>query len=355
MRRRHRQVILLVLILLLGVAVQAGNRPTRTLTIKIVADQHFASQEVWERKASRLIEDAAEDIRELLEVDLEIVGYEVWNHRDEDDPYFLASQLVRDVSRDGADALIAFTYVPCPPDDAGAHIDGVTLPFRGMIIRNYWPACPRNDIIPYAIIHEMIHFFGGVHAGHGHLMSPVLRGEVMLDLDPLNRRIVRLTRDIDFGTGFESLDRQSLETLAGLYLYAIDNGNRDMAVLFDLGEIYAVLGQYGSAILIYEKLLEIDSTLSRTWMALADVYLRSHYPDSALMLLEESLDHAEDIGRVLYRMARLYFERGDYDTAYDYAARAAWQGIEVDTVFRRLLEEHRKMAEPRPRTLPRKK
>ncbi len=352
---RHSAAPLIILLLSFSLAVHAGERPARTLKIKIVADQHFASQEVWERRALRQIEDITEEIRGLMEVDLKIIAYEEWNHGDEDDLYALASRLVLDVSPDSADALIGFTFIPCPPEGSGTHTDGVTIPFRGMMIRNYYPACDRNRITPYAIIHEMIHLFGGVHIGPGHLMSAVLEGEVMLDLDPLNRRIVQLTRDIDFEVGYESLDPHTLETIADLYLQAIENGNRDILLLYNLGEIYTLLGQYDSGKLIYGTLLKIDSTSTRSWLGLADNYIQGTDTASAISILERSLDHDVDSGSIWHRMARIYYDLGDYEQAYDYATRAAWQGFAIDSIFRRRLEEIRNATDRQQRRLPDRK
>ena len=317
-----------------------SQKPDRVVAVKIVADRKFASQEVWQRKAARQITDIAGEVRGLMGVDLKIVGYAQWPGDDTGDLYNLASNMIDGVPTGDADVLIGFTYGPCPDSGGGIHTDGMTIPFRGLVVRNYYPQCNRNDFIPYALIHELVHLFGGVHAGRGTLMSPVLSGSILLELDPINRAIVGLTRDIDFTRGYASLDQNSLNKLAELYRRATAQSGGDLTVLGDLAGVYRASGRYCDAIEIYRGILSTDSAATRTWLHIADCYFDENRSDSAFETLDAALRFTADSGRVYYRMARFYAGLGEYGQAYSYAAKAAWRGTAVDSALLEEIKSH---------------
>jgi len=320
--------------------VQGKKKPIRVVSVKVVADRIFASQEVWHRKAARQIEDVSEEIRGLLGVDLKIIGYAEWRHEGGDNIYDVADRMMGDIPTDQADILIGFTYGPCPEKAGNAHTDGVAIPFRGLVMRNYYEPCDHNEFLPYALIHEFVHLFGGVHVGQGTLMSPVFSGNIFLELDPINRAIVNLTRDIDFKRGYESLDKPSLEKLVKLYRQAIDESGGDLAVLTDLADVYRTLGRFDTALDIYRGILGFDSTGVHTWLNIAQCYFGENRTDSALDILEEALEHTADSGQVYYRIARFKFTLGAYEQAYKFAAQAAWRGVSIDSSFLAEIKRH---------------
>jgi tetratricopeptide (TPR) repeat protein len=321
-------------------SVQAGDKPIRVVTSKIVADRDFASQEVWQRKARRQIDDIAEEIRGLLGVELKVVGYAEWRGNGGDNLYEFASNMIDDIPTGDADILVGFTYGPCPKQAGGVHTDGVAMLFRGLVIGNYYAPCDRNEFIPYALIHEMVHLFGGVHVGQGTLMSPVFSGNIYLGLDPINRTIIRLTRTVDFRKGYASLDSSSLEKLVELYKMAIAKSGGDLTVLTDLGDVYRALGRYETALNIYRGILGIDSTRVRPWLDIAQCYFDENRVDTAFAILDTALAITADSGRVYYRMARFHFTVGEYEQAYRDASRAAWRGIAVDSGLMLEIRKH---------------
>jgi tetratricopeptide (TPR) repeat protein len=316
---RHALTTALVLTaLLIGNAdsARSSEKPMRVVTVKIVADRNFASQEVWKRKAARQIDDIAGEIRDLLGVNLKVIGYAEWRGNGADSLYHVAVNMVDDIPAGDADILIGFTYGPCPNGAKTVYTDGVTIPFRGLVVRNYYAPCDRNTFTPYALIHEMVHLFGGVHVGQGTLMSPVYTGDIYLRLDPINRAIIGLTRDIDFRSGYASLGRPSLEKLTELYKKAIAMSGGDMTVLTDLADVYRALGHYDTALDIYRGILHIDSAATPAWLNMAECYFAEN------------------------RRAKFYFKLGEYDRAHRYAAQAAWHGIAVDSGFIKKIKEH---------------
>lgn len=332
-------------------SARCTEKPNRVVTIKIVADRNFASQEVWKRKARRQIDDIAGEIRGLLGVDLKVVGYAEWRGKAGDNLFDFAANMVDDVPAGKADILVGFTYGPCPEPAGNVHTDGVTIPFRGLVIGNYYAPCDRSEFIPFALIHEMVHLFGGVHVGQGTLMSPVFSGNIYLKLDPINRAIIRLTRTIDFRRGYASLDRSSLEKLVELYRQAIAESGGDMTVLTNLGDVYRALGRSGTALDIYRGVLGFDSTRIRSWLNIAQCYFDDNKADSAFAILDTALEITADSGQVYYRMARFHFDLGEYDRAYRYASQAAWRGVAVDSGFIADIRKHYVPGEETPQKL----
>jgi hypothetical protein len=334
-------IFLLAAMLVGGVnSALCSQKPMPIVTVKIVADKKFASQEVWQRKAALQLMDIADDVKNLLGVELKIVGFAEYRRGSFDDLYDLASGMADNIRTDDADVLAGFTYGPCPKAAHDVHTDGLAIPFRCLVIRNYYAPCDRSEFIPYALIHELVHLFGGVHVGQGTLMSPVLTGNIYLGLDPINRAIVSLTRDVDFKRGYASLDQGSLEKLAELYRQAIAASGGDETVLTDLAEVYRALGRYTTALEIYRGILKIDSSNTRTWLNMADCYFDDMHADSAFALLETALEFVNDSGQVYYQMARLYYEAGEFDRAYNCAAKAAWRGMAVDSAFLDEIKNH---------------
>jgi len=322
---------ILVISLVFADTAMSTEKPRRILKVKLAADQYYAKLSVWDRKAGRLLLDMAEDITKLLDVDLQIVGFETWEHEDDSDLYRLTSKMLKEIDPGEADAIIGFTYSPCPGDSVSGHIDGLTIPYRGMIIRTYDPRCRRSYFLPYVLVHEMIHLFGGVHVYDGSLMSPVFNDTIALYLDPLNEDIVRWTADIDFKTKYQSLGTNALEKLAADYREAVVAGNRESATLDELGAIYIALGDYHRADEALDYALAHDSSFTGAWLRLSECRRMTVSSDSAIAFLETGTGWADDKGAIYARLAQLYFESGFTEAAKQCADSALNNGTSVDS------------------------
>jgi tetratricopeptide (TPR) repeat protein len=320
----------LILILAAVYPVSAKDKPVRTIKVKLVADEAYARQSEWPRKAAAQLMDVADEAHRLLEVNFEIVEYETWKHKPENNLYRLTSRMISDVPLNDADVLIGFTFGRCPEGEIRTHTDGVTVPFRGMIVRVYPARCPGSLATPYVIIHEMVHLLGGLHVGDGSLMSPVFRDTVDLHLDRLNRQIVNQTRDIDFHRGYASLNSAALGHLARLYYQAIKAGNREAVAFSELGAVYLALGENAAAEKVLDAALTQDSAFTRVWINLARC---RPSPDQAIATLTAALDHADDPGAIYARLAQLYFDNGDKEAAHRHAALASKHGAPVDSTL----------------------
>jgi hypothetical protein len=317
----------------LSSSVTGKDKPPRTLKVKIVADQDFAHQTSWERKAARRIDDIAEEVVGLLQVKIEIVDYELWEHADEPDLYRLTSQMIDEVDPGEAEMLIGFTYVPCPDEVQRRHTDGVTIPYRGMIINIYQDRCWRNTFIPYVMIHEMVHAFGGVHVREKSLMTPVFADTVNLTVDRLNQNILRHTRDIDFREGYRSLSCESLEKLSAYYQLAMTRENISSVSRLELGKMFMAMDDYTSAISALRPIVDNDSTYTDAWILLSICHTELGRPDRAIEQLNGVLAKADRPGLVHYRLMELYLVTGDSANARQEAAQARKHGIAVDSVL----------------------
>lgn len=337
--------VMVLLLMNLPEGASASKKPLRTVRVTVVADQHFSHQTAWERKAERYLADIAQEVGDLLNIKLEVVGYEVWTHEKETDPYRLTERMVREVGAAESDVVIGFTLIPC--DSATAlHVDGISIPFRGMLIRKYYARCHRDAFLPYVMIHEMVHLLGGIHTYDRSLMSPVFADTIALTLDPLNRRIVGLTHEIDFAAGYSSLPPRKLDRLADLYRQAMAWGNREALTLRELGRVYRARGRCADAIPLFTRALRTDSSATAIWELLADCHALTGRPKRAISLLEAALARVDDAGPVYHMLAHLYLGQGDFRRAAACAARAEKYGETFDAAFRDKLTQGQNREKP---------
>ena len=323
-----------------AVPVEAKKKPPRVVKVKIVADQDFARQSAWQRKAAYMLQDIGGETASALDVTFRIIGYERWRHDPEKDLFRLTARMVKEVPCDSADALIGFTLAPCP-DSAAGQFAGVSITFKGMIIQTYQGRCAGNQMVPYCLLHETVHLMGGVHVPDGSLMSPLFRDTISVTLDQLNSRILQLTRDVDFKRGYESLPAEKLEELAGLYGQATA-GNDVTTILVTLGTIFRLLAQPEAAMVILREVIRQDSSFTDAWLELGRCYMQSGRHDSALTLYDSACGHADDPGAVYLELARLYLGRGDKENARRCAGLAEKQGTRIDSALAEQLESDSK-------------
>lgn len=312
---------------------RAVDQGIRTIHAVVVADQNFARQTNWERKAREVIEPADGNLTAILGIRLEIVEYRLWRHADEPDLFRLAGMMVDSVPRDGADLLLGFTLSPRPVG-ATARTDGVTVPLTGTMIRLYQGTSDQNMFAPYVLLHELGHFLGGVHVKSPTLMSPVYARLISTKLDPLNEQIIRIVRGIDFARGYASLAAAQMETLAGLYEQAVNAGNHETVTLNELTGMYVAAGDFTKAVDACRRMAAFDPQSGEVWDKVGDVYARAGLADSAVVLLEKALGQVDDQGPMYRRLAVLYFQRGDLGAARRSAAQAGRRGFPVDSVLR---------------------
>lgn len=325
-------MVLLACLCLFGEAPGKG-KPRRTIKVKLVGDQYFSSYEAWQRKAARMLLDIAEEVTQNLQLDFQIVGYAEWRHEPESDLYRLTSQMISEVERDSADVLIGFTYSSCPDKNIRAHTDGVTIPYRGMMISTYPARCPRNSYVPYVMIHEMVHLMGGVHVRDRSLMTPVFTDTVSLTIDPLNKNILRYTHDIDFRRGYGSLPGSYLKKLAQYYQVAMMEQNNDPLTRLELGKMYLAMDDYTNAISALRSVADNDSTYTAAWINLSVCHDKLGRPDRAIEQLKSVITLADQPGLIHQRLMELYLASGDSVKAGQEAMRAQKQGIAIDSVL----------------------
>lgn len=315
-----------------AIAVDQGMRTIRAI---VVADQNFARQTSWERKAREVIESADSNFTAILGVRLEIVEYRLWHHPEESDLFRLTTMMVDSLSRDSADVLIGFTLSARPPKTVTVRTDGVTVPLTGTMIRMYQGTSDQNMFAPYVLLHEVGHLLGGIHVGGRTLMSPIYARVVSTSLDPLNEHIIRITRGIDFARGYVSLSPAQLETLSGLYEQAINGGNHETITIKELADMYVALDDYVRAADACRRMAAYDPRSGAVWDKLGEIYASNGRADSAVGLLEGAVGKVDDQGLVFRRLAALYSQLGDSAAANRNAALAMKFGFPVDSTLRK--------------------
>lgn len=326
--------LLIVPILIFGLslsALHASQRPLRTVWVKIVADQKYSRQASWEKKAAGELAEIAEPLADVLGIRLEIVGYDWWFNRGGKDFNEVATRMINEVEPGNADVIIGFTLEPSSLHKPGElRTDGMTVAFCGMMIKTYSGGIEENFYLPLVLIHEMVHLFGGVHVNDGSLMSPRFEKKMNLALDPLNTKIVRINRDIDFKENYRSLPEAKLIQLSKLYEKAISKGNLEIPTFLELATMYTLLEEHEKAIKLYRRIVEREPSDTHSWLMMGDCYHRLEKPLLTIEVFEEALDHAERKDLLYGKLAVLYFNEGLYHNSFKSAGMARDNGAYID-------------------------
>lgn len=325
-----------------SLSAAATNRPLRTVWVKVVADQSFAAQPDWEKRAREALDITADNLADVLGVKLEILSYDYWSHQDNIAMDSLTSIMISEVDPGQADILIGFTLLPGEMFLAQTSVEGVTIPYRGMIIKMYRDSPQHQMILPFIIVHEMTHVFGGVHVEGGGLMTPRFKRQVAMELDNINRGIIRLTREIDFSEGHQGLKEKDRRRLAELYELALERGNRETPVLLELGRLYYDLGENIRAAEMFKTVARQEPQLIYSWIMWGECHYRDGQPEITIQIFEEALGNASEKDILYGKLAGLYYNQGDYEKSYFYARKAREYGAEIDADLWRALEHHLK-------------
>ncbi|MCP4569760.1 MAG: tetratricopeptide repeat protein [FCB group bacterium] len=341
-RRLNPVIPFLLIFIFMASVVSGSSRPLRTIWVKVVADQHFGRQNSWEKKANQQLDKVSELLAEHLGVRLEIISYEKWYHENEKDMKRLAAQMIEEVELDQADILIGFTLRSGSKKMKSLRNDGVTLAYQGMLLKMYQGAPDHNAFLPIIILHEMVHMFGGVHIESGSLMSTQMEGDIKLKLDPLNRRILDLTREIDFKKGYSSLRADDIVRLAHLYERAISTGNNEIPTYLELGSMYMTLGQFEQAIEPFQQVIEINQSMEYAWLSWGDCYYKLDDSETAIDIFNKALNSVEEKGQFYHRLSVLHYNRGEYNKSYQCALDADRHGFPVKSDLWARLQEIKK-------------
>lgn len=341
MLRKFILLSVVTLILVIGVTqfAAADRRPLRTIRVKLVGDESFARQADWKEKINGHLDAVADDLKRLLGIKLEVTGYEVWSHGKQKNLYRLASSLVETVSKDGADAVIGFTLDRRYRVKNVTETGGLTIPFKGMLIRVYVGDNIHNQFVPFVIVHEMVHLMGGVHIDDGRLMSPTFRDTIKPELDEINKRITRLTHQIDFESKYSSLNRSQLQRLSSLYESAIRHGNHEIATYLELGDIYIATGSHDDAIKQFWKAVQIAPDMLYAWLQIGACHDKKGEINKKIKAYEQAVKQVREKDILYGELAALHFNAGNYRKS-DFNARMARQyGAKIDPRMLEMIKE----------------
>lgn len=319
--------------------VWGNNPPLRSLKVKIVADQDLASRRGWRNIIEKEIEKAAGPLAEVLRIEIDVVAYETWYRDTKQNLINSTWRMIEEVDRGQADAVVGFCLLPEASGREVLRTDGMTLAYRGMLLKLYDGHPDNNRWLTYVLVHEMIHLFGGVHVDDGGIMSPQFSHDVDLKLDPLNQEIISISRNINLKTGYTSLDHGQLVHLAELYHRAVKQGNQEIPTFLELGAICRLLGETDQARMAYRRIIEVDPSLVYPWVQLGYCFLEESRPEMTIAVLEEALESAAEKDLLYSKLAALYYNQGEYEKSYDNAVMARYHGATVDQSLWDALEQ----------------
>jgi len=178
----------LLLMLSCNSAVLFKDPPSkRVFTVKVVADPSFANHTAWKDNVTNLITNASRVYKSWFEVTFVIDTMVVWDISKEPcyHEMFEYDCLMKSVPKDGADIVLCFFK---EDDRYKFHIAGYSFYEYGYIRVTqgaWWYNKGGYEIAFVTLVHELGHFFGGIHVRHDprsetrYVLSPQLSEDLV--------------------------------------------------------------------------------------------------------------------------------------------------------------------------------
>lgn len=315
---------------------------SRSVTIKAVADEEFRADPGWRDRIRGLLARASADFESLFGIHFEILGLEPWiSDNGLKGLDAMALRLDAHVPRPNSDILIAFSAQRNP----GERYIGYSLFREGVIILLDEEEPPALDT---SLRHELAHLFGAVHVDDpDSLMDILARGA---SFDPINARIIRLSRDRTFRNSGFPIPRAHLRELSGIYRDVLTSGVRriasrqserdrepsanarpraareprfwEEAFLFNLDDIHNLLAQihlefreYGPALEECRLALDVNPHNPQIRALIGVIHRRQGRIEEAASLYQELLADFPGDPRLHFNLGIANKQRGDYDAA----------------------------------------
>lgn len=328
-RRNVANVCVLIFMLLFGLLGNwVGNAEAaqvREMRVRVAVSPSYQTTPEWKEKFKQRLAYASSIFEREVGIKFTPVKFDSWNPADESDINTLFEDLRSNISLDGNIDLViglasAKNILPNQMNDS--HIIGRARPFSGYLVLRH-PLDPLFKIQEETVlIHELGHLFGAIHTFEPNtIMSAVIEKQIPTKFDPLNRDLVKLTRDIDFRKGQEALDERMIQFLLNSYQKLAGTG-QPFEFYYALGHLHLKTGDFQNAHQALKKALELEPNSAQIHYDLGVLSNKIGLQDDAISYLTRAsslYQHPSESyykGSALYMIGNAYYAKGNYGSAY---------------------------------------
>ncbi len=299
---------LLLFICVLGRTIAAApkDRPTRTITIKIAADQYLATGISWKKDIKKLLGNCSEIFKDNFGIEFRIAAWESWRpEKDLDSLQAFLDDLKRKVPSGDADVVLGL-LAPYYENDTPA---GIADYFSGCVllkVANPWAMAP-------VAVHELGHIFGAVDLEeNGSVMNP---GNPGLEFDSFSARIITLNRDRCFHTGTFPFPPDLTNDVIAAFQERASLRRCEPELHLFLAYLYIEAADYASASTECQKVLETNPESADVQVLLANLKLALGDVDAAITTYEKILARQPNLPTVHFNLGVAWLKRGNQEEA----------------------------------------
>lgn len=120
----------------------------------------------------------------------------------------------------------------------------------------------------------------------------------------------------DLKQGIEYYKNKSYKKAKEIFLEIIKNDTKNYTAYYYLGVTSMILGDNDNAVLALQRAIEVQPERVEPYIELAEIYLNTEHYDLAEKYCSYAMQNdKKENDRYYYIRARIYYEKGDYNTA----------------------------------------
>ena len=285
----------------------AGNDPLRVVEVKVVADEGYQLNPMWQLRIKKNILSAQRIFRKNFGIRLHIQEFGYWcsNHA-LNTMADLLKDLIAKVPRNDCDIVLGLV----PPGRHNCPSYGISSYPHGYVLVQ---ETRSNAAMELLLKHELCHIFGAVDLKHkGSIMDMHDPG---LEFDAFTRKLITMNRNRSFSDTVFPLDGRRIDQVISLMTRrtSLDLGEAEVHLI--LAFLLLEKGEYGSALVESRHALSLNPALDGIHHSLGISYQGRGETDKAVEEYQKALRLQPDQPNIYFNLGLAYYSIGKDDEA----------------------------------------